>query len=62
MQWSHPHIPSSFTGLEYLQLWHAANQLVGNLHLRTGGIVQGHQLRSQVLVAIEEPVVGQEKP
>lgn len=61
MQWHHLH-SVSLMAPQYLQLWHAANQLVGHLHLRTGGIVEGHQLRGQVLVAIEEPVVGREKP
>lgn len=46
----------------YLQLWHAANQLVRHLHLGTGGIVKRHQLRGQVLVPIEQPDAEREKP
>ena len=45
----------------YLQLGHAANELVGHLHIGAGGIVEGHELRGQVLVAIEEPDVGRKK-
>lgn len=46
----------------YLQLRHAADELVGHLHIRTAGIVEGDKLGSQVLVAIEEPGVGREIP
>lgn len=46
----------------HLQLGHAADELVGHLHIRTAGIVEGDKLGSQVLVAIEEPGVGRETP
>ena len=44
----------------YLQLRHAANELVGNLHMRVAGIVERDKLGGKVLVAIEEPGVGTE--
>lgn len=46
----------------YLQLGHAADELVGHLHIRAAGIVEGNKLGSQVLVAIEEPGAGRETP
>lgn len=42
----------------YLQLRHAANELIGHLHIRAAGIVKRNKLGGQVLVAIEEPDVG----
>ena len=44
----------------YLQLRHAANELIGHLHIRAAGIVKRDKLRGQVLVAIEEPGMGRE--
>ena len=44
----------------YLQLRHAANELIGHLHVRAAGIVERDKLRGQVLVAIEEPGMGRE--
>lgn len=46
----------------YLQLRHAADELIGHLHIRAVGIVEGDKLGGQVLVAIEEPSVGREIP
>ena len=45
-----------------LKLWlrHAANELIGHLHVRAAGIVERDKLRGQVLVAIEEPGMGRE--
>lgn len=43
----------------YLQLRHTANELIGHLHVRAAGIVKRDKLGGQVLVAIEEPGVGE---
>lgn len=51
-----------FPGQAYLQLRHAADELIGHLHIRAAGVVEGDQLGGQVLVAIEEPSVGREMP
>jgi hypothetical protein len=46
----------------YLQLRHAANELVGHLDIRAAGVVQGDELGGQVLVAVEQPGVQREEP
>lgn len=39
----------------YLQLWHAANQLIGQAHIWLGGVVERNELWGQIAIPMKEP-------
>lgn len=38
---------------QYLQLWHAANEFIGELHLGPVGVVRRDQLRGQITIPVK---------
>lgn len=43
------------TRVVYLELWHAADELVGQCHGWFVGVVKGNELRGQVAVPVKQP-------
>lgn len=38
----------------YLQLWHAANQLIGQTHIWLGGVVERNKLWGQIAIPMKK--------